>query len=101
MSDSLPPMEDLSLCQSDPRRLDSLLVRIEGELQYFAGKEMPLELRIAWHAFLYGYLEGASLRSLNIKDYRRLKAMLPPLPTDLPDVIEIIAVGRDDEELGK
>jgi len=99
MSESLPPMQDLSLCVSDPQRLASLLVRIEDELHYYAGKEMPLELRIAWHAFLHGYSEGATHRSLNTDDYYRLRAMLPPLPPDLPDVIGIIAAGHDDEEL--
>lgn len=41
MSESLPPMEDLSLCESDPHILASLVVRIEDELQHYAGKEMP------------------------------------------------------------
>lgn len=101
MSESFPPAEDLSLYESDPRRLASLLVRIEDELHYYRGKEMPLELCIAWHAFLHGYSEGATHRLLSTGDYRRLRAMLPPLPATIPDVIGIIAAGHDDEDLDR
>ncbi|GAC1312705.1 MAG: hypothetical protein NVSMB14_14450 [Isosphaeraceae bacterium] len=99
MSESLPPLEDLSLRESDPQILASLLVRIEDELHYYAGKEMPVELRIAWHAFLHGYFEGATSRKLGSKDYRRLRDMLPPLPATLEDVVGIVATGHDDEDL--
>jgi len=100
MSESFPPVIDLMQCESDPQSLSSLTIRIKNELMYFAGREMPAELLIAWHAFLYGYLEGGSLNALSLKDYDRLKTMLPPLPTDRPNPIATIASGRSDEELG-
>lgn len=100
MSESFPPAEDLMLRESDPRSLSSLTIRIENEMMFFRDKAMPPELIVAWHAFLFGYLEGGSQRSLSLKDYDRLEKMLPPLPVDMSDPVAMIAAGRSDEELG-
>lgn len=85
-----PKMIDV-MSESKPEQLARLKIRLEREHQYLAGKPMPDQLLLAWHAYLFGYLNGGGI---SIPDYKQLEAMLPRLPDPQENLIEEIAEGR-------
>jgi len=93
-----PKIRDL-MTESRPEELARLKIRLEREHRFLAGKPMSNQLLLAWHAYLFGYLQGGGI---SIPDHDQLEAMLPPLPDPLESLIDEIAEGRifDDDDLG-